>query len=67
MSHFIDICECGKVLVQCKCIGDKTRRVVSPCEHVKQTDTITTSDDHLNTPDALTESQEGVNRKGIAL
>lgn len=33
MSHFKDICECGKVVVQCRCIGPHTVRIVSPCTH----------------------------------
>ncbi len=39
-GHHIDRCECGKVLSQCRCIGPKTERIVSPCRHKAQTYTV---------------------------
>lgn len=39
-AHYIDRCECGKVLGSCRCIGPKTERIVSPCQHKPQTYTV---------------------------
>lgn len=34
MTHFIEKCECGKVLSQCRCPSvEKSERVVGPCTH----------------------------------
>jgi hypothetical protein len=33
MSHFIDVCECGITLRQCRCPGPKTEHVITPCKH----------------------------------
>lgn len=33
MSHFRDVCECGKLLAQCRCIGPKVTNIVRPCTH----------------------------------
>lgn len=42
MTHFKDVCECGKVLAQCKCISpDKVVNVISPCTHEVTTGTMT--------------------------
>jgi hypothetical protein len=33
MSHFILKCECGAIIAQCRCIGDKQVRVsAAPCD-----------------------------------
>ena len=42
-SHHLDRCECGIVMSQCRCIGPKTERVVSPCRHKAQTYTAVTA------------------------
>lgn len=34
MTHFIEKCECGKVLSQCRCADkNKFEKTVSPCVH----------------------------------
>lgn len=33
MSHFKDVCECGIMLTQCRCIGPKITNIISPCIH----------------------------------
>lgn len=39
MSHYIEKCECGTVLRQCRCPGfqGKYERVVGPCTHDVET------------------------------
>jgi hypothetical protein len=33
-THFINTCECGKVISQCRCFDlNKAKRTVSPCVH----------------------------------
>lgn len=34
MTHYIEECECGKILGQCRCPSkDKAKQIVSPCTH----------------------------------
>ena len=41
MSHFIEKCECGIVLNQCRCMSkSKTELVVRPCRHVSGVATV---------------------------
>jgi len=38
MNHFIERCECGIVINQCRCISpDKEQLVIKPCTHKKET------------------------------
>jgi len=32
-QHIIRKCECGIILLQCRCIGPKLEEIVSPCVH----------------------------------
>lgn len=33
MTHYKEVCKCGKVLKQCRCPGKKEIRVADKCEH----------------------------------
>lgn len=33
MSHYKEVCKCGKVIMQCRCPGPKEIRVTDRCEH----------------------------------
>jgi hypothetical protein len=33
MTHFKEVCKCGKVIMQCRCPGQKEIRVTDRCEH----------------------------------
>lgn len=36
-SHFVERCECGVIISQCRCPSkDKAQRVVTPCTHAKR-------------------------------
>jgi hypothetical protein len=40
MSHFVKKCECGRVIAQCKCMGDRIVITVSPCTHIVTTNSV---------------------------
>lgn len=33
VEHFVRKCECGKIIAQCRCIGDRIVITASPCSH----------------------------------
>lgn len=39
MSHFIKQCICGKIVAQCRCIGEKSVQILYNCEHEFSTNT----------------------------
>ena len=43
VGHYIERCECGIAMTQCRCMGPKEERIVSPCRHKPQTVTLATS------------------------
>lgn len=54
MSHFIQKCECGTIIAQCRCMGEKSVEIVGPCTHFFTTATLSSIEPI--SMDALTET-----------